>query len=431
MGYAKRPSLTRIPESLTSGIQINWWPGCCTSILAVLLHLWVLPNTASAGASLPSSSELTPLPCEESSTRFFYPVEFGEEGTWRHPEQMQAVIDKIQHDGVTDVYIFIHGWDKTAELAEHDYKDFICRLYTYGTVGPQENSYASMKDAVLIGVFWQSTIFPHRPDPFVLKFITFYPIRGRAEILIRTGFQVLFGAIQDAVVNRPGRERMRLHLIGHSFGGRILLKGLLESFRTTRPPLISSKATNGGKQYTLSFGTGNYQKLFDSIRSLNIMLILAAAPQFEEETIRMFSLELDMLAPAAVLAAGVKGKSEGATRWYRVFNIYSNHDWANRFLFPLGATFSADKVACAIGGCGIRGLPSKTSATDGSLSDTDCTNDTFVLDAQQGAITEQVLSHGIWNINASAIMGGHGDIYKPEVAKLIWALLNTEQVSCH
>ncbi|HZD11941.1 MAG TPA: alpha/beta hydrolase, partial [Candidatus Binatus sp.] len=156
-----------------------------------------------------TSKDLTILPCEQKANEFFFPLEFDEAGSYVYEDQAPAIEKALLH--TQRVFVFIHGWNKTPKLAEGDYQDLICRFYTHSKHDP-----ANAKKSIIIGVFWPSADFP--------PLLNFWRMKNRADDLAVTGFQNLMNLLANPEIESGGHQD--LVLIGHSFGGRIILRGL-------------------------------------------------------------------------------------------------------------------------------------------------------------------------------------------------------------
>ena len=92
---------------------------------------------------------------------------------------------------------------------------------------------------------------------------------------------------------------------------------------------------------------------------------------------------------------------------FRAYNIFSTHDDANRFLYPIGSFMERGGPTCAIGACGVSQWPKLVSATPaGSL--------------ESGVDLAQ---SNLWNVDASKVIFSHTDIYKGRIANLVWELI--------
>jgi hypothetical protein len=181
-----------------------------------------------------TSQDLALLPCETNS-RLFFPIEFDKNGTRIYESQWNELEKEITRRTVRDVFVFVHGWDKTASLAEKDYQDFVCRFYARVDIGTKGRLSASSEEqsSVFVGLFWPSTIFANHSDMAIIKPATYYAIRSRADVLASSGFQEIMRLFEEMLVKHNQTLRgVRFHFIGHSFGGRVIAKGFLDYFKT-------------------------------------------------------------------------------------------------------------------------------------------------------------------------------------------------------
>jgi hypothetical protein len=156
-----------------------------------------------------TSKDITTLPCEQKANEFFFPLEFDEAGNQVYADQAPAIENALHH--AERVFVFVHGWNKTPDLAEQDYQDLICRFYTHS-----KHDSVNAKRSIVIGVFWPSADFP--------PFLNFWRMKSRADDLASTGFQSLIKILANPAIESGGHYD--LVLIGHSFGGRIILRGI-------------------------------------------------------------------------------------------------------------------------------------------------------------------------------------------------------------
>lgn len=124
-----------------------------------------------------TTKKVPELPCEKTQ-RFFLPIEFNGEGDVLYEDQIQDLIQILSLRPTRDVYVFVHGWDKTVMLAEKDYSDFICRFHQTGNtmIPSNESEKPSTNDALMVGLFWPSTSFPDSTDSLFLKPLTYSKI---------------------------------------------------------------------------------------------------------------------------------------------------------------------------------------------------------------------------------------------------------------
>ena len=322
-----------------------------------------------------TSKDLAHLPCESTGSRFFYPVEFDADGNILYEDQLRAA--KIATKTPRDIIIFVHGWDKTAGSAERDYQDFLCRLYWRGV----DDRYLAEDQAVIIGVFWPSTILRNYEDFPLIKPFSYYVIRKRADKLAVKGIQKrLLPAILDTA-NRD--HEMRLHIIGHSFGARMLIEAVSDYFAKSI-----------------------LDELHHYFSSVNFVLLLPAIePGIENSHAYQVILEIGQLLGKEDEFSHMKPER------LRIFNIYSERDWANHFLFPLSEAFNFKMPYCSIGACGEPSAPVLTVDEAGTISD---------WKPNIGRI---------WNVKADSIISSHSDIYKGRIAGLIWRLITAKELA--
>ena len=339
-------------------------------VLAIVL---LLPG--STFSPLYTGKDLARLPCESPASKFFYPVEFDADGNMLYEDQLHAA--KVAALTRRDIIIFVHGWDKTAGSAEGNYQDFLCRLYWRG-VGDQ---YLAEDQAIVIGVFWPSTILRNHEDFPLIKPVSYYIIRARADTFAVEGIQK---RLLPAILDTTERDHeMRLHIIGHSFGARMLIKAVSDYFR---------------------------QSILDELphyfSSVNFVLLLPAIePGIENSQASHFISELNQLLGARDHVRRMEPEH------LRIFNVYSERDWANRFLFPISEALNFKMPSCSIGACGEPSAPVLT------------------VD-EAGTINEWTPNIGrIWNVKADSIISSHSDIYKSRVAGLIWSLIATKELT--
>lgn len=337
--------------------------------------------------------DLAGLPCEPEK-QFFYPVEFDKLGNLLYEEQWSSLAGRLESDyDLRDIHVVVHGWDKTPQTAERDYQDFICRFYEQGVreQWAYGQEWATTKNSVIVGIFWPSTVLPNYEDLFLIKPLTYFAIRGRADDLQKTALQKSFNIIAQIAAHRDLKSRMRLHLIGHSFGGRMIVKGL-RTLMDDDPKMAL--------------------KLFNSFRLVNIVLLLPALPARDiEDILSVRRRYIDVRKPTeSAIEHRYSSKVIGIVSAVNIYNIYSRNDWANGYLFPMGELASGDRMECAIGNCG---LP--------------MAQDARVTESGEVTLEEEKPWEWhyakIWNVDATNVISSHGDIYKGRVARLLWKLL--------
>ena len=353
------------------------------------------------GSNQYTSKDLTILPCESKANEFFFPLEFDDAGNQVYADQAPAIEKALHH--AQRVYVFIHGWNKTPDLAERDYQDLICRFYTHS-----KRDEASAKRSIIIGVFWPSSDFP--------PLLNFWRMKNRSDDLAITGFQSLIRLLANPTIESGGHYD--LVLIGHSFGGRIILKGVAHYINQLTPErhrflsnlnqlqLVLLTTAMGKYALLPRFGLIETESLLDYKHEWDSDAFLQ---KMENQYGRKFThkeLLIDVRHlhlqwhPSLVELSGLTD--------FRIYNIFSTHDDANRFLYPMGSLMERGQPACAIGACGVPHWPNLVSATSaGSLES--------VIDLSQS---------NLWNIDASRIILSHTDIYKGRISSLMWELIS-------
>jgi hypothetical protein len=127
--------------------------------------------------------------------------------------------------GFTDVFMYSHGWWTSAESAMIDYNSFsvgVSRIVLGIGGGPAHPNATSLG----IGVHWPAIISEDsRSILNVIQPLTFFNRARMADIVGATGVAALLRLILTAP--RPaGTRPPRMHLIGHSFGCKVVCSAL-------------------------------------------------------------------------------------------------------------------------------------------------------------------------------------------------------------
>lgn len=205
----------------------------------------------------------------------------------------------------------------------------------------------------------------------VLNFATYYEMKERAGTVGRRGVHAL---LRDVRAARPG---IKLHLIGHSFGGR----------------LVTAAAEGPKNQLPLR---------------VNTMTLLQAAFSHNGFAER-FHQGKDGFFRKVVVEEKVQGP---------ILVTHTQNDQAVGFMYPLASLLSGQDAAALgdandrFGGIGRNGARKTPEALDGKL---------LPVDAAYAFRPDKK----IYNLNADAFIGGHSDICKNEVANAILAAVAT------
>lgn len=343
-----------------------------------------------------TSLDLSGLPCEISPYNFLA-VEFNKDGLPLYPDQFKLIENRVQEHDIKSFYVFIHGWNKTVQVAESEYQDFVCRFLQKR---PPNDRF------LLIGVFWPSTLIEGYKDHDLIKPFSFNIIRNRAEILAAEGMPKLFDILKRSIVQQHKKRmrHVRLSIIGHSFGGLVALRSFSDLVKHSDP------------------------EYYASILHLDLVLLLAAASQEDVEdllnmekrsTRRTSSGEFPKIEISPTFPYEENWNPMAGFGLVRVFNVFSKKDWANRFLYPVGRLFT---TGCAVGACEIEELRIFTVNNYGLLSNA-ITVDT--CDQTSLNFAQYPIYSGRWNVDASCVISNHTDIFKGRLVNLLWNILNS------
>jgi len=372
-------------------------------LVALLLASGVLIAVSSC-TSQPryTSLDIDLMPCERGldTPKFFRAIEFDVNGGFKYPQQKRDLLSYVESGRqITDLIVFNHGWNKSAESAEFDYQRFICRLHNELThyIGDTKRR----GGLLIVGVFWPSTITNRPSEPFLLKPLSYYKIRSRADSIAKDALSSFLSDLGRSILTRSGIARKgtdiapRIHLLGHSFGARMIMRALEE---------LNERDGITGSLLVDFLTIAEY---------LNVVLLNAATPKERFEWIA------EAIAQAReVQGYGAVARFTDSTDSF-LFNLHSEHDSANKYLFKLASLFNSDSVDCAVGACGIPQYPTLCVNTSGDVTSV----------REQGENTlRQLTGINAWNADTQNIVFSHSDIYKGRVAKLVSKLLYDENL---
>ena len=381
----------------------------------VVLVVSLLSVSGCSSSSHYSSVDLALLPCEMGPAGgpapFFYPLEFTANGDFAYPEQMDRLKLRIarhqfEDPPLYDLVVFLHGWNKNPFSAEADYQNFLCRLHARLRVLIRDEKASG--GLIVVGLFWPSTIANTAQEAQLLTPWSYYRMRSRADAIATRGLAGVFESLTPILENikkrhvsssasqrvsplqddNPGENEpsisqrdyggVRLKLIGHSFGGRMLVTSL---------EAMSRKETL--VRFLLASG------------NVNVVLLNAAVP----------STRFNWIA-GSILKAQADGPPGATTMRSFLFNVHSFNDGANRVLFPIASLFDDDPVGCGAGACGVPNYATICVNSRGRIGP----------ELREPAPTP-LPGVTVWNVDASRIIFSHTDIYKGRVADLVSELM--------
>ncbi|MGH7373161.1 MAG: hypothetical protein ACREJY_02940 [Candidatus Rokuibacteriota bacterium] len=350
------------------------------------LMFLLLATTSCVGPKRYTSLDLALLPCETGDAPvFFRPVEFDEKGEPAVGDQVEQLRQRLRGGvPVTDLVFFVHGWNKNPSSAEADYQNFLCRLHARlrTTIGDQKRQ----GGLLVVGIFWPSTITNRERDPLFLLPVSYYRIRDRADTVAEVGLAGLLQSLIPAIQpdTRRGPLPVRIQLIGHSFGGRMLVRSM-ETLHDR----------------------GKLDPLLGAAGTVNVVLLNAAVPPSRFEWLTQAVVKAKAQQRQGRFGAA---RSSDETDSY-LFNVHSLNDTANRVLFRIASAFNDDPETCAAGACGVPSYP------------TLCVDESGRVRRDESARIQTRPELNAWNVDASRVVFDHTDIYKGRIAKLVADLI--------
>lgn len=200
---------------------------------------------------------------------------------------------------------------------------------------------------------------------------TFWTMKQRAGVVGSTGLYAIVKALQPLRA-----QKVRVHLIGHSFGGKLVTASLTGS-------------------------AGSAPNHADSL-----VILQGAFSQFAFAT------------KEQILAAGIRVDRGGLYRDALLSSLvtgpivatHSSADAPNRLLYPLGVALVGDVTEASraprFGSLGANGILGVTSVP-------------LVLKQKRLADLDVAAIRAV-SVDASGVVGGHSDLVKPQVFGLIW-----------
>jgi hypothetical protein len=217
-------------------------------------------------------------------------VEFGEQGSYQDPTQLQNALALIRDTPQPLVISYVHGWQNNAESGDvQSFESLLARLNR----APAIRNVGFHVVGVYLG--WRGKL---TPVP-VLKEISFFNRKATAERLASNYdcYDAIASISEEA--RRKGRGNQYTVLLGHSFGGLIVERSVAHAINAE----IHGHA--------------------DADRSMPADLMIAVNPAADSVLARQ------------MIAALYSRKTEGTRPLF--VSITSTGDWATGSIFPIGA----------------------------------------------------------------------------------------------
>jgi hypothetical protein len=216
-------------------------------------------------------------------------VEFGEQGSYQDPPQLQNALALIRDTPQPLVITYVHGWQNNAESGDvQSFESLLARL----------NGAPAIRNAGfhVVGVYlgWRGKL----TSVPVLKEISFWNRKATAERLASNYdcYDAIASISEEA--RRKGRGNQYTVLLGHSFGGLIVERSVAHAINAE----IHGHA--------------------DADRSMPADLMIAVNPAADSVLARQ------------MIAALYSRKTEGTRPLF--VSITSTGDWATGIVFPIG-----------------------------------------------------------------------------------------------
>jgi hypothetical protein len=225
-------------------------------------------------------------------------IEFGEQGSYQDPTQLQNALDLIQNTEKPLVITYVHGWQNNVESGDvENFESLLARL----------NRAPAIRDVGfhVVGVYlgWRGKL---TPVP-VLKELSFWNRKKTAERLASNYdcYDAIASISEEA--RRHGRGKQYTVLLGHSFGGLIVERSVAHAINAEIHGHV------------------------DTDRSLPADLVIVVNPAS------------DSILARQMIAALYSRRTEGTRPFF--VSITSTGDSATGLAFPLGTGLAATTKA--------------------------------------------------------------------------------------
>jgi pimeloyl-ACP methyl ester carboxylesterase len=289
----------------------------------------------------------------------YFEIEAGSEGSLVDLNQPGFITAFLSIPPVKHLFVIAHGWNSTAAVARDLYQRFFTEFCE--TLAGHSAASVTPGQCAVVGVIWPSEQFTAEIlEP--LNLATYYRMKNRAGLVGR----LAVAATLDQV--RRATPSIRIHLVGHSFGCRVISAAALAA-----------------------------------AEPVDSMTLLQAA--FSQNS---FSPDYDASHQAGYFRPVVTDhKCRGP-----MMVTHSVHDHAVGVAYSIASRIARqngsglESIVDPYAGLGHNGARHTPEATDGDLL--------------PAGSAYKLRSGGIFNLNADGVIFAHDDVVKPET---VWALL--------
>lgn len=204
---------------------------CQILLLAMLIGCTSTTPYRNGGVQAGDPASTQPSSCRNSvenidQTRQIAYVELTDQGLFHDRAQFKAALDLLKSRGekALNIVLYIHGWKHSAACNDENvasFQDKALRILAEETGDRTVGIYVGWRGAVL-------------DLPHTLQNITFYDRKGAADHVARGSIRELISRLRficraaDKDLSTPASRKVRLILVGHSFGGLILYNSIAE-----------------------------------------------------------------------------------------------------------------------------------------------------------------------------------------------------------
>ena len=314
-----------ILRTVTAVFVLIWLSGC-TTYEAYRSILAVAPTGCSQSPEHGIAIDCRNRTPEHTNHYDLYFVEFDDQG-WLHPQQetgsgdawrqLDFLMEKLRDSAKTgeiSLVVYVHGWNHNASADDENVRDFRDMLLAASLVEQSNEKRPGVKARRVIGVYvaWRGKSLDLGAP------LTFWDSKFTAQHVAQGSARELFSRLrgfQRAENKDPTcsaqtkRCKIRLLLIGHSFGGLILFNAISES-------LIDSLAVDEDE----GEGSSPVPRFGDMVVLVN--------PAFEASRYEPLHRIATMRPPYRKYQAPI------------FVSVTSTADWATKLAFPFGRFFN-------------------------------------------------------------------------------------------